>query len=373
MKKQFKFLKKSALAPVSYMSRFIKSKPKQIGLPPGSLIYTGEKIAGEVKITLIEYKDDLLREKTVDNFEEIGKTKEKETISWINVDGLNDVSLLEQFGNYFEIHPLVLEDILNTSQRPKFEEHDEHLFVVQNMLYYDEERQMVTTEQVSLVVGKNYILSFQETIGDVFEGVRERIRKGKGKIRKNGADYLAYALIDAVVDSYFHVLEKISEDIEELEEEIIKGADNESLATIHKQRREMILLRKSVWPLREVISGLLREDSKLIKKNTRMYLRDVYDHTIQVIDIIESFRDIISGMLDTYLTSISNKMNQVMKVLTIIATIFIPLTFIAGVYGMNFDHFPELHWNWMYPWGFWVTILITGALMFLFFKTRKWL
>ncbi len=230
----------------------------------------------------------------------------------------------------------------------------------------------ILTEQVSLILGPNFVLSFQENVGDVFDQIRERIRSGKGKIRKMGADYLVYTLLDAIVDNYFIILEKIGEQIEFIEERLIINPASDTLNTIHKLKREMLFLRKSVWPLREVISGMERGESSLIKGTTKIYLRDVYDHNIQIIDTIETLRDMLSGMLDIYLTSISNRLNAVMKVLTIIATIFMPLTFLAGIYGMNFKYMPELEWKWGYPLILLIMSTI-GISMLFYFKRKKWL
>jgi magnesium transporter len=240
------------------------------------------------------------------------------------------------------------------------------------MLYYDDITNEINSEQVSIIFGQNFVISFQEKEGDVFNPIREMIRTGKGRIRKMGADYLAYSLIDAIVDSYFIILEKLGENIEDIEDTMIANPTPETLQAIHRLKRKMILLRKSVWPLREVVSAIERSDSSLIQKPTRIYLKDVYDHTIQVIDTVETFRDVLSGMLDVYLSSISNKMNEIMKVLTIIATIFIPLTFIAGVYGMNFEYMPELKWQWGYP-VIWFVMLIIGISMLAYFRKKKWL
>jgi magnesium transporter len=266
----------------------------------------------------------------------------------------------------------VLEDVLNTGHRPKFEEHDDYLFLVLKMLFMPAGSNEVHTEQVSLIIKDKLVLSFQEQAGDVFDGIRERLRNNRGRIRKRGADYLAYALLDSVIDNYFVILEKIGEEIELLEDELIAAPTPTTLHKIHNLKREMILLRKSVWPLRELISGMQRCESPLIAEGTEIFFKDIYDHTIQVIDTVETFRDILSGMLDLYLSSISNRMNEVMKVLTIMATIFIPLTFIAGIYGMNFDVMPELHWPWGYA-AFWVVILIVAGTMLAFFKKKKWL
>jgi len=349
-----------------------KSKSKKVGLSPGTLVYTGEKKKDEIKITLFDYKEDSITEKTLKKIEETFPFKETDGTSWINIDGLHDVNIIEKLGEHFEIHPLTLEDILHTSQRPKVEDYDSYLFIVVRMFFYDSEQKELKSEQVSFVLGKKYLITFQEDTGDVFDTVRDRLRKGGPRMRNGGPDYLAYALIDAIVDSYFHILEQIGDEIEEIEDRIIVNAEQRDLQTIHSLRRELILLRKSVWPLRELLSSLQRNENGIIRKQTQIYIRDVYDHTIQIIDTIESYRDMVMGMLETYLSSLSNKMNEVMKVLTVIATIFIPLTFLAGVYGMNFAHFPELQVEWMYPWGFWGFIVICGGLMYLYFKHKKW-
>jgi magnesium transporter len=280
--------------------------------------------------------------------------------------------LLEKIGANFTLHPLVLEDIVNTEHRPKFEDFDSYLFLVLKMLHYDVQTAEIHTEQVSLVITSNTVLSFQEKQGDVFEGVRERLRNNKGRIRKMGADYLAYALLDSVVDSYFGILEQIGEQLERMEDELVLHPTPETLHKIHHFKREMILLRKAVWPLRELIGGLQRNESAIITDATGIFLRDVYDHTIQILDTLETFRDVLSGLLDLYLSNISNRMNEVMKVLTIIATIFIPLSFFAGIYGMNFEHMPELHWRWSYPL-LWLFMLTIGGGMLLYFRKKKWL
>ncbi len=359
------------------MARRTKRSRKS-GLPPGSLVHVGKRSDEEVRITLIDYDKDNLHEKEVENIEECFPFREKPTVTWINIDGLHDVELIEKLGKHFNLHPLLLEDILNTDQRPKVEDFDDYLFFVLKMLSYDIKDNEMKTEQVSFILGPNYVISFQESVGDVFDPVRERIRNGKGRIRKAGSDYLAYALLDAVVDSYFVILEEVGEKIEDMEEELVSNPTTETLHEIHKLKREMIILRRSVWPLRELVSGMERAGSSLIHKDTEIYLRDVYDHTIQVIDTIETYRDMISGMLDIYLSSVSNRMNEVMKVLTIIATIFIPLTFIAGIYGMNFNpqssplNMPELNWYYGYP-AIWTVMFLIGLLLFLYFRRKKWL
>jgi len=354
------------------MSRIIKKSSKSRGFPPGALIHIGEKKTDKVKISVIDYSIGKYDEKEIGKVEECFSLKRKPSISWINVDGLHEIDVIEKLGKCFDIHPLVLEDILNTDQRPKMEDFEKYIFLVLKMLYTDEKTQEIHSEQVSLILGNNFVISFQEAIGDVFDPVRERIKGAKGRIRKMGADYLAYALIDAIVDNYYVILEKVGEKIESMQEDIISNPNPETLQHIYKLKRDMIYLRKTVWPLREVINGLLREESKLVKKSTHIYLRDLYDHTIQVIDTIETYRDMISGMLDIYMSSISNKMNEVMKVLTIFAAIFIPLTFIAGVYGMNFQNMPELSIPWAYP-AIWVVIIIVGISLLGYFRHKKWI
>jgi magnesium transporter len=343
-----------------------------MGLPPGTPVFVGEKKVEKVKVSYIDYDEARYEEKEVEEIEECFPFKDMPTVTWINIDGLHQVDIIEKLGKSFGLHPLILEDIVNTHQRPKMEEFEQHNYIVLKMLIYNEETHEIQTEQVSLILGKNYVISFQEREGDIFETIRERIRKGKGRVRKMGPDYLAYCLMDAIVDHYFVILEKTGEKIEELEDEVVTNPDPETLQGIHKLKREMIFLRRSVWPLRELVNMLERGESPLIHESTRIYLRDVYDHTIQVIDTVETYRDMLSGMHDTYLSSVSNKMNEVMKVLTIIATIFIPLTFIAGIYGMNFEFMPELKWHWAY-FGFWVLIVLIAISMVIYFRRKKWL
>jgi magnesium transporter len=313
-----------------------------------------------------------VEEKEVKEIDEAFLFKDNKRITWINIDGLQKISIIERIGNHFNLHPLVLEDIANTGQRPKMEDYTEYLFLVLKMLQYSEEDNEIKGEQVSLILGSNWVVSFQETEGDVFDQIRERIRTDKGSIRKMDADYLAYVLMDAIVDNYFAVLEKVGEKIEEIEDETVTNPSPETLQTIHDLKRQMIMLRKSVWPLREVISRLERWESKLINESTDIFLRDLYDHTIQVIDAVETFRDMLSGMLDIYMSSVSNRMNEVMKVLTIIATIFLPLTLVAGIYGMNFRIMPELQWEMGYPFAL-LIMLAVGITMLIYFRRRNWL
>jgi magnesium transporter len=342
------------------------------GLAPGTLVHVGEKKAEKVEIRVLAYNSEKLIERKLETVEECLEFKGQSDINlWINVDGLDRIDVIEKLGGYFDIHPLTLEDVLNTGQRPKTEDYDSYIYTVLKMMLLDTEREEIIIDQVSIIIGPNYILSFQERQGDVFDPVRERFENSASRLRKSGVDYLAYSLIDAVVDNYFLILEHFGDEIEYLEEGLVIQPGPEALRNIQKYKRDMILLRKSVWPLRELINGLQRVESDLIKETTRIYLRDIYDHTIQVIDSVEDFRDILSSMVDVYLSSVSYRMNDVMKVLTVIATIFIPLTFVAGVYGMNFEYMPELKWRWGYPVIMSVMTFL-GVGMFAYFKKRKW-
>ena len=352
--------------------KVIKKRSSKAGLPPGTLVHVGEKKIESARITFIDYDEQSFEEKQVAKIEECLKLKDTSTVSWINIDGLHDIELLEKLGKGFGLHPLVLEDILSTGQRPKFEDYEKYIFIVLKMLSFSGENQSVGVEQVSLILGPNYVISFQERVGDVFDQVRDRIRNAKGRVRKMGPDYLAYSLIDGVVDNYFVILERFGEKIESMEEEVIGDPTEKTVQQIHSLKREMISLRKSIWPLRELIGGIQKSESSLINETTDVYLRDVYDHTIQIIDTIESFRDMVSGMLDIYLSSLSNRMNAVMKVLTIIATLFIPLTFVAGIYGMNFEYMPELKVKWAYG-AVWLVMITIAVIMLFYFRRKKWL
>jgi len=354
------------------MTTHVKKSPTKAGLPPGTLVHIGEKKVEKTRITVMDYDERTFQEKEVAAVEECFEFKETSTVTWINVEGLHDVEIIEKLGNRFGLHPLIQEDILNTGERPKMEDYEDHIFLLLKVFVLGNRNHDEKIHQVSLVLGSNFVISFQEKESGVFDPVRDRIRKDKGRLRKLGPDYLAYALIDSIVDGYFGFLEKLSEEIEFLEDELVTNPKREILQKIHSLKREMIFIRKSVWPLREVVNGLERLETPLIKETTDVFLRDVYDHTIQVIDSVETLRDVLSGMLETYLSSVSNRMNEVMKVLTIIATIFIPLTFIAGVYGMNFKFMPELEWRG----GYFVIIgvmVAVAVVMLIFFRKKKWL
>jgi len=354
------------------LPKLVKEKLKKVGLPPGSIVHIGNKRDEKVKITIVDYCEAKFQEKEAKSVEECFPYKDKSTVTWININGVHKMKVIEEIGKCFNLHPLILEDIVDTDQRPKIKDFGNYIFIILKMLYYDKNDNEMKVEQVSLILGKNYVISFQEREGDVFSSIRERIRNNIGRIRKAGADYLIYVLIDAIVDNYFIITEKLGEKIENLEDKVISRPKPANLRVIHKLRRDLIFLRKSVWPLREVISILQRGESSLILESTNIYLRDVYDHTIQVMDTVETLRDIISGMLDIYLSSASIRMNEIMKMLTIIATIFIPLTFITGIYGMNFRNIPEIKWVWGYPVVL-LGMLIIGIVMVIYFKRKKWM
>ncbi|MEW6723239.1 MAG: magnesium/cobalt transporter CorA [Candidatus Micrarchaeota archaeon] len=351
------------------MQRLVpKKRSKKAGLPPGTPMHIGDRRAEKTSIRLIRYSPDAVEENEVADLKELAPRKG--TVRWVNVDGVHDVELLGKLCGMFGLHPLVLEDIVNTDQRPKVEDFEDYLYIVIRM--FDHSKEGLASEQMSIVLGPDFVLSFQEAPGDVFDQMRERIRGGKGKIRDMGPDYLAYALIDAVVDDYFSVIERIGDEIELMEEELVANPRPGVLRGIHHMKTEMILMRKSVWPLREVIASLEKSGHRLIKDSTRIYLRDVYDHTIHVIDTVETFRDMVSGMLDIYLSSVSNRLNEVMKFLTVVGTVFLPLTFITGIYGMNFDFMPELS----HPLGYFGALgamALVALVMLFYFRKKKWI
>ncbi len=345
---------------------------ERAGQPPGTPFFIGSRKMEKVSLSYIRFNENLHEEKDISTPEECADLCRSEDVVWINVDGIHDTETIAGIGELFNIHPLTIEDIVNTMQRPKFEDFGSYLFIVLKMLSYQDVKTGMQTEQVCMILGDNFVITFQERPGDVFDIVRERIRGGRGFIRRAGADYLAYALIDSVVDSYFMILETIGDQIEHLEDQVIIDPKPDTVSMIHGFKRAMLFMRRTVWPLREEIALLEKSGSELVKDSTSVFLRNLYDHTIQVIDTVETYRDIISGMHDTYLSSVSNRMNQVMKVLTIIATIFIPLTFITGVYGMNFRYMPELYWKYSYYIAIGLMLMISLA-MIAYFKKKKWI
>lgn len=331
-----------------------------------------KKISGNA-ITVFDYNESHLEEKKAKDIKECMPYKDTKTVTWVNIDNVPPASFLTELGLGFDLHPVILGDILNVDQRPKAELLDEYIYVVLKMLYLGKNKGNIISEQLSIIIAPKFVLSFQQGIaGDVFEPVRERIRRAQPRIRAGGTDYLGYKLIDAVVDGYFPILEKLGEDIEGLEEELIATPAPRTLRTLHALKRQVLGLRKSVWPLREVANSLVRGDSHLIKKSTQIYLRDVYEHTVQVIDTIETYRDMLSGMMDIYLSSVSNRLNAVMKILTIITVIFMPLTFLTGMYGMNFKYMPGLEWLWGFPVLIGVMLVIFLG-MLAYFKKKEWL
>lgn len=334
-------------------------------------MFLGEKRIDKATITVMDYDEAEVRESIVDSPEDCRRFLGGKSVAWINVAGLHDIELLQKVGDVFGIHPLVLEDILNTEQRPRVEDHGEFLFWVARMVYRGPDNGGILTEQVSFILGRGYLLTFQEVEGDVFGIIRERIRKGQGRMRAMGNDYLAYSLVDAIVDNYFVVLEEIGDRIETLQESVLQHPEPATLQSIHNLRREMISMRRSLWPMREMVGAIEKSESALIGAALRPYLRDVSEHAFQTIETVEALREILSGALDTYMSSAGNRMNEIMKVLTVIATIFIPLTFIAGIYGMNFEYMPELKWRYGYAmvWG---VMCVAGLGMAVYFKRKKW-
>ena len=360
------------------MVRLSKRISKKAGLPPGTPVHVGEKKTDKVRISVINYDKENYEMREMQAVEECIVYKGKPSITWVNVCGLHEVDVIEKLCGCFDIHLLTAEDILNTEQRLKIEMFEKYIYLVMKMISYNVKNRGIDVEQMSLILGDNYVITFQEREGDVFNDLRNRIQHNKGRIRKAGADYLAYSLIDSVIDNYFVVLEKIGEEVEVVEDELITRPEHQTIQKIHFLRREMIFLRKAVWPLREIINNLEHDDSPLIRKETVIYIRDLYDHTVQIIDGVETYREIISGMLDIYLSSISNRMNEIMKVLTMVAVIFIPLTLIAGIYGMNFNtmespfNMPELNWYFGYPFALGL-MAVVSIVMLIFFKRKRWM
>jgi len=354
------------------IGRFVRRAVKKPGASPGTLVHTGVRKVERTRIRYLDYDATQIHEAEVDDMRACFPFKDSPTVSWINVDGLHDVELIERTGGQFGWHPLVLEDIVSVGQRPKMEAYDGYVYIVLPMLSWDAEHAQVAEEQLSMILGERYVFTFQERYGDVFEGVRERLRNARGRIRSRGADYLAYALMDAAVDHYFSVLEGVGDVTEQLEAEVLMDPSQRTMRRLHTLKRELISVRRAVWPLREMLSQLLRSEEEYFRKETLVFARDVYDHTVQVVETVEALRDVVSGAVDLYLSTVSYRTNEVMKVLTIMASIFIPLTFLAGVYGMNFEYMPELHFRWAYPTLLIIMAVLAGA-MLVYFKRKGWL
>lgn len=348
------------------------------GAAPGSVEFRGEKRLEEIQLTIHDYDESSFNTIPIDEIESSLPYLKESTVTWIKVNGLHDVEKMKTIWDFFDIHPLAREDIVNPAQRPKIDVYDDHLFIVtRGISFKDEVEEQLESEQICVILGKNYVLSFQETDKPIFDPVIKRLTTGSPRIRKSGSDYLAYALVDTVVDHYYHAMDLIGDQIENLEEEIIKEANEENLHRIHHIRRALIQFRKSVWSLRDALNSLIRDDTTFFKKETKIYLRDVYDHVVQIIDTLENYREMIFGIYDMYMSTLSNKMNEVMKVLTVIATIFIPLTFIAGIYGMNFNpdaspwNMPELEWYYGYPFSFFLMLLMAAGMLY-YFRKKNW-
>ena len=354
------------------MTKFSKKRSKKAGLPPGTLIHTGDRTSDKTRMVVYEYGAGHFIETDITAMDNLQAYKTGTQPRWINVYGLSQIDILEKLGYGFGVHPLVLEDIVNTDQRPKMEDYGDYLYIVLKVLSYDAKQHEIISQQLSLIVGDSYVISFQEsTTDDHLSPVRDRLRLSKGKICSLGVDYLAYALVDAVVDHYFVMLEQLGERVDQIEDEVIGRPQSRTLRDIHKLKREMIFVRRAVWPVREVVTGLERLESPLIKESTLVYLRDLYDHTVHAVETIEILRDMLAGMIEIYLSSMTNRLNEVIKILTIITTLFMPPTLVASIYGMNFRHMPELDWRWGYPLALGL-MAVTGAAMYWYFKRRKW-
>jgi magnesium transporter len=350
--------------------KLVQKRSRKTGLPPGTLVHIGEKKPDKVTITAFNYAAGRCDERNDLPLEALAPPTD-ESITWVDVGGVHKMEILESFGKQFQLHSLLLEDIANTDQRPKLDDYETCLFLVMKMLSVTD-RQEIVVEQVSLVLGPNFVLSFQENGADVFTSVRDRLRGGKGRLRQSGADYLLHALVDAIVDQYFEVLEMLGEKIEAMQDLVISDPKPETLHRIHALKRQLMFLRRAVWPLREAANNLSRSECPFLRESTKVFFRDLYDHVVQIVDTIETLREMVSAGLDIYLSSISYRSNAVMKVLTIITTIFMPLTFIVGIYGMNFEHMPELRWEWGYPLVIGLMVVIAIAMLG-FFKQKKWM
>ena len=352
------------------MKKDIKKISKKVQTSPGTLEHIGKEGEEEAHLKIIEFNQEFYSNKAIIRIKDLDFEK-KESTKWVKVVGLKDLNIIKDIGEHFNLHPLLLEDVLNTTQHPKIEDYDKYIFVLAKLLKYDEIKNEISTEQISFVLFEDMLITFQEFTDDVFDNVMERI-VGGSSIRKRAEDFLFYSLFDAVVDNYFIVLEEVTDKMDLLEDKLIGEPDKEVLQGIYELKREMIYVRNSIWPLRNIISKLTKNEYSLINEHTIYYLRDVYDHIVQMIDIIETYRDILSGMLDIYVSSIGNKTNEVMKVLTIFSTIFIPLTFLTGIYGMNFINMPELNWKYSYI-TFWIISLGILIITIQFFRKKKWL
>lgn len=356
------------------MARLFLKKSRPVGLPPGSLLYTESETGVErkIRLSIIEYTDEKFIEKEDAAVEECIEHIDTPAMTWIQVYGVSDPNMISSIGKRFKLHALFLEDIVTTTQRSKLDIYQDQVFIVVRFLQYEEKTKTLKDEQVSIVFGPNYLISFLEGQEDIFKPVKERLSQESNRIRKQGSDYLAYTLLDTIVDYYFVVLEKVDIHLDQFEDELMNFPKPNTMHKIQHAKRDMIILRKAIWPMRDVINRFIRLESPLISSTTHIYLQDLHDHTVQTIDIIESFRDVVAGMLDIYLSNINIRTNEIMKVLTIVSTIFVPLTFICSLYGMNFEYMPELHYHWAYPIVLCI-MTITAIAMLVFFRRKNWI
>jgi len=353
------------------MNDSVQRVAQKSGLPPGTLVHVGEHPGHDATVAISRWNGSSYEERIVDSLAEMNLDEATDKITWINITGLHDVDKIRGIGEFFNIHPLVLEDILNPNQRPKVEDFNDYLYIVLKRLAFDRTTIRAHLEQISIVVLERHVITFGQTPDMLFDPVRRNLEVGKGRIRSEGTDYLAYVLLDSVVDQYFDFLDGLDELTEILENELLDNPTPDTLSDIQRINRVMIFARRAVSPAREMLASLLRGDSDLIHDSTTLYLRDVHDHSVRVMESIETYRDLTAGMLDIYLSSLSNRMNEIMKVLTAFASIFIPLAFITGIYGMNFEYMPELTWRWGYP-AVWLVFVALAASLLWYFKKKKW-
>ena len=353
------------------MGSFLKKRIKKYGLPPGTLIHTGTVTEGKIRITLIEYDQEALKIKDKVSLEECLDSMNSPSRTWVNISGIHDIQMVEKIGRKLGLHPLLLEDVLNSSQRSKIDDYKDNLYIVLRKLNLLDIESNIEDQQISIVLGNNFLVTFLETDSDFFNPIIERLKTKNSRMRSRGVDYLAYAIVDCVVDHYFLTLETVDDWVEKLEDSIVDHPTNRTLKQIQHIKRQLSYLRKAIWPTREVVSKFIRTESTLVKESTKIYLQDVYDHVVQAIDTVEGVRDISASMLEIYISNINLKMNEVIKLLTLVATVFFPLTFITSLYGMNFKHMPELEWEWGYPFAL-LLMAIASLFMWFYFKRKKW-
>jgi len=354
------------------MSKTVTSAYGKAGMPAGTLIHVGDTTPAETRIEYIDYSDTAVESGAISSIGELVQYKGTESVTWVIVEGLSNVEIIDEIGRHFDVHPLVLEDILNTGQRPKIEEFEGYLYIVAKALLWNTEQQQAEYEQISILLVDKFVFVLKEKCDELLTPVKERVKSKKGKIRNYGPDFLVYVILDAIVDQYFALQDALDEVTDELEEELLTEPEKETLVKIQQVKRELIHIRRTVSAMRELMSSILRSDTPMIGDRTRLYFRDVSDHVLRVSEALESLRDMVSGLLDIYISSVSNKMNEIMKVLTVFASIFIPLTFLTGIYGMNFEYMPELKWKWAYP-VLWVFMISIPAILLVYFRRKKWL